>query len=375
MKKKALGIFTICLFVFACSSDSTDDSPDPIGTDFERSELLVNWADNIIVPGYQAFDTSLEELQNAFDIFNTTTDEVNLLTFRQAWLDAYLIWQRVSMFDIGPAENADYRLNMNIFPTDVTLIENNVIQGNADLSLPSNRDAKGFPALDYLISGSGDTDTDILARFNDAAEGLQLFAYTEALINDMIAFTSGVLTEWTGSFRDAFVANNGSSVNASVDRLVNDYIFYYEFPLRRAKVGLPAGAFGNVPTDELLEAFYIGGDISNELTIQALEAVQDFFNGISFNGNSNGIGLDDYLNALDAENNDGISLATIINNQYNAATNIVEGLSSFQEELEVNPPVDLLLAVEELNRVIPLIKTDMLSFLNINVDFQDNDGD
>lgn len=371
--KKFFGIVLWSLIVFGCSSSTSDDSEPPVVVNFERSELLANWADNLIIPAYQAFDASLGDLEAAFDTFNTTTDETNFLAFRQAWIDAYFVWQRVSIFENGPAESISYRDNINIYPTDETTIDQNIASGNANLALPSNRDAKGFPALDYIINGIADNDADIIARFNDPAEGTNIFAYTEALIDDMISLTDNVLAQWLNGFRDDFVENDGSSVNASVDRIVNDYIFYYEFPLRRIKLELASGVRGNEPSETLLEAFYIG-NISNELCLEALQATQDFFNGVTFNGQS-GIGLDDYLNALDAENFEGVSLTDIINNQYNLARTTIENLALFQEELQNSPPLNLITAVEELNRLIPLIKTDMLSFLNINVDFQDNDGD
>ncbi|NAS32768.1 peptidase M75 [Flavobacteriaceae bacterium R38] len=375
MMKKIFLLFVFGSIILGCSSsDSSDDTPPtPPTTSFQRSELLINWADNIIIPSYEAFQTSLSSLQTAFDNFNTTADEANLIALRNAWRDAYFAWQRVSMFEIGPAENVDYRLNINIYPADVTQIQQNITSGNADLSLPSNRDAKGFPALDYLINGLAADDTAIVARFNDGAAGINLLNYTGSLIADMVTLTNGVLQEWTGNFRDSFVANDGSSATASVDRYVNDYILYYERFLRAGKVGIPAGVFSASLNPQNLEAFY-KGDISNQLCLEALDAVQDFFNGISFNSTTNGIGLDDYLNTLGVESG-GQQLSSLINNQYNTARNMINGLDSFQEELQNSPPVQLLLAYDELQRIVPLIKVDMLSALNINVDFQDADGD
>ena len=375
MKKILLLVFGLVLFGCSSSGGGSDDAPapPPPTATFERSTLLVNWADNIIIPSYEAFQTSLAALETAFNDFNTTTDEANLLALREAWRNAYFVWQRVSMFEIGPAEDVGYRLNINIYPADANLIEQNAASGNADLALPSNRDAKGFPALDYLINGIAADDAAILSRFNDANEGSDLMNYTGSLISDMISLTDDVLQAWRGSFRDSFVANDGSSATASVDRYVNDYILYYERFLRAGKVGIPAGVFSESSSPANLEAFYIG-NISNELCLEALDAVQDFFNGVRFGSTSNGVGLDDYLNTLGVESN-GQLLSDIINEQYNTARDMVNGLNSFQEELRNSPPVDLLLAYDELQRIVPLIKVDMLSALSINVDFQDADGD
>jgi len=371
--KRIISFYIILLTIVGCSSSDENDTPSTVA--FQRTNLLTNWADNIIIPGYQSFNLSLENLDNAFNNFSTTTNQSNLIELRQAWENAYIAWQRISMFENGPAESLGYRLNINIYPTNTSTIEQNIANGNSNLALPSNRDAKGFPALDYLINGSASSDADIVTRFNNPNERVLLLNYSEAIINDMVTLTENILEQWTNTFRDTFIANDGSSTTAATDLLVNDYIEYYEFFLRRGKVGLPAGVFGNAPSQNLLEGFY-KGDISNELCLEALEAVQNFFNGVSSLNGSNGIGLDDYLNTIGAEDNEGNLLSVVINNQFNTVINTIENLNSFQEELTSNtPPTNLLLAVEELNRVIPLIKIDMLSFLNINIDFQDSDGD
>ncbi len=370
----------ICSFIILGCSSSGSNSDDDVstnngsdnmssGTTFQRSELLANWSDNIIIPAYQSLTEALDNLNTAFVLFSNDTSESNLVALRTAWIEAYFVWQRVSMFEIGPAENIDYRLNMNIFPADTAQINANVNIGNADLSLPSNRDAKGFPALDYLLNGLADTDASIVARFTSATDGGNLLNYTERLILDMQSLTNQVLTQWTGVFRDQFVANDGSSSTASVDRYINDYIFYYERFFRAGKVGIPAGVFSGSTRPQNLEALHIG-TLSNDLFFEALDAIQDFFNGVAFNTSSNGIGLDDYLNSTN--NNE---LTTLINSQYNTARNAFLGLNSFQVELENTVPTSLLEAYDEIQRVIPLIKVDMLSALNINVDFQDADGD
>lgn len=375
MKKtilKSLIIASVIFGYYSCSSG--DDSSETLGeetviTNFERSELLANWSDNIIIPALETLSGSLSDLTTTFNLFNTNRDEVNLTALRGAWRASYFVWQRASMFEIGPAENIDFRLNMNIFPADVLQINTNVNSLSTDLSLPSNRDAKGFPAIDYLINGIADSDAEIVARFNDATEGDALINYLESLVLDMESLTNQVLQEWQNSFRDEFVANDGATAVASVDLFVNDYIFYFERFLRAGKIGIPAGVFSNTTLPQNLEAFY-DETLSNDLFLEGLDAVQSFFNGNSFNTSTSGIGLDDYLNALNRDD-----LTSLINDQFDLSRTMVTNLNSFQQELENNPPVSLLQAYDEVQRLVPLLKVDMLSVLNINVDFQDADGD
>ncbi|MDO6519770.1 imelysin family protein [Zobellia uliginosa] len=377
--RRFFALFTAATMIWACSSDSSgggtsdDVDPEPESVSFERGPMLTNWADNIIKPSYEAFSSEMSDLQTAFDTFKADATETNLVAFRASWLSAYKMWQRVSMFEIGPAETVGLRLNMNIYPTDGPKIDGFVTSGTYDLALASNRNAKGFPALDYLINGLGDTDTDIVAKYN-GAEKENLIAYTEAIIADMSSLTSGVLAEWNSGYRDTFVANDGASATASVDRFINDYIFYYEKYLRAGKMGIPLGAFSESVLPQNVEAYY-KADVSNELFIEGFEAVHDFFNGVHYGKTTSGESLASYLDALN-EVKDGEDLTKLINEQFDLAKTKVEALAPFREELEDNvPPKNMLLAYDEVQRIVPLFKVDMVSAMSVSIDFVDTDGD
>lgn len=368
-----LSLITAGLLIWSCSSDSSGEGVEDDDTllTFDRGALLENWADNIILPAYESFQLQLEALSTSYAIFSADRSTTNLEAFRLAWLSTYMAWQQVSLFEIGPTETAGLRLNINTYPIDVSLIGQFVATGDYDLSLPSNRDAKGFPALDYILNGLETDDTALLTRFDDP----NLLAYVQDVLDDMSSLTNTVVDEWQTSFRDAFVANDGSSVNASVDRFVNDYIFYYERFLRAGKMGIPAGVFSGTPEPQTVEAFY-DAEISNMLFLEGLATVQDFFNGRHFGSNETGESLASYLKFLDITT-DGEALDVVINNQYDLARSQVEALNPFLQEIEENVPVptNLLLAYDEVQRIVPLIKVDMLSALNISVDFADADGD
>lgn len=368
-----LGLF------WACSSDngmdiSDDVNPEPGAVNFQRGPMLTNWADNIIVPSYEAFATETANMKVAFESFKNNADEANLVELRAAWFDAYKAWQAVDMFEIGPAETVGLRLNVNTYPTNVDLVEANIADGNADLTLSSNRAAKGFPALDYLINGLGETDTDIVSKLNASSAGSAQIAYIENVIIDIQNSTDQVLAEWKSGYRDTFVNNDGASSTASVDRFVNDYIFYYEKFLRAGKMGIPLGVFSGSTLPGNLEAFY-KGDISNELFLEGLGAVQDFFNGKHFGETTSGESLASYLDALNTVKN-GEDLNAIINGQFNTARDMVASLNTFRQEIENNtPPTEMLLAYDEVQRIVPLLKVDMVSAMSISVDFVDADGD
>ncbi|MGB6152490.1 MAG: imelysin family protein, partial [Pricia sp.] len=254
--RRLFGALLVVTLLWACSSDDSGvvDNPPAEGenpgtpngeTGFERGALLANWADNIIVPSYEAFTAEVASMKTAFDAFKADASEANLVALRVSWLSAYRTWQKVSMFEIGPAETVGLRLNINIYPTDTEKIAGYLASGSYDLSLPSNRDAKGFPALDYLINGLGEDDPSIVSKFNEPGKDA-LIGYIDDVLADMTGLSDQVLSEWKQGYRDTFVNADGSSATASVDRFTNDFVFYYEKFLRAGKMGIPLGVFSGV---------------------------------------------------------------------------------------------------------------------------------
>lgn len=377
MKKMWLLLpLVLLVFVWACSSDSDDSDTDDDGSPvtFDRGTMLANWADNIIMPSYSAFLTSHASFKAEFDIFKNDRSEANLVSLRQTWVDAYKSWQHISMFEIGPAEINGLRLNVNTFPTDFDLIQDHIGSGSYNFELSSNRDSKGFPALDYLLNGIAGTDAEIVAVYTNTTNGDAHITYFEDILNDIETRVSAVHDEWQNGYRDTFVTNDGSSATASVDRYVNDFIFYYEKFLRAGKMGIPLGVFTGTQAPTTLES-YFRPELSNVLFQEGLNAVQDFFNGKHVGSAETGESLASYLIALNTVKN-GEALDELINQQLNTARDRVSTLDAFRTEIENNnPSTNLLLAYDEVQKTVPLFKVDMVSAMSIAIDFVDADGD
>ncbi|MEL7270012.1 MAG: imelysin family protein [Bacteroidota bacterium] len=379
MRKNSWWAMLLVMFFFGCSSDGDggstpgqDDDVAPIS--FDRGPMLQNWADKIILPAYQSFSLDLQDLKTSYDTFAAERTTQNLGSLRDAWETTYSSWQQVSMFEIGPAEALGFRLNMNTYPVDVELVENYISSGNYDLTVPSSRDAKGFPALDYLFNGLETDDNALVLRFDSGADSGNRLAYVGDVIGDMISLTEEVISQWDTGYRDTFVSNDGSSATATTDKFVNDFIFYYEKFLRAGKMGIPLGVFTGTPASNTIEAFY-KEELSQQFFLTGLQAVQDFFNGKHFGSSATGESLASYLRSLN-EVKDGVALDAVINNQLDEARELVTGLGTFRQEIENNnPPTNMLLAYDEVQRVVPLFKVDMVSAMSISIDFVDADGD
>ncbi|MDC7999214.1 imelysin family protein [Gilvibacter sediminis] len=381
LKKIFFILFTGLLL--ACSSD--DPAPDPDNgnggngnnggegtTGFDRAALLANWADNIIVPAYQDFYPTTEALEVSVTAFRENPTAVNLEQVRTDWLNAYRAFQWVSMFETGPAEDLRFRARLNTYPADTATIDEFIATGTYDLELPSTIDAQGFPALDYLLFGIADTEEEIIDFYENDPTAVNTLVYMQALAVNIKTLTSLVRDLWQSSFAASFKANTDASATGSIDKLTNDFIFYYEKALRAGKIGIPAGVFSTDPLPQNVEAFY-NQEVSKELALEALLAVQNFFNGTGANG-GNGRGFKSYLDFLNTIKN-GEDLSTLINEQFDLARLAINDLDdNFATQVQTDN-IAMLEAYDELQRNVILIKVDMLQALSIDVDFVDTDGD
>ncbi|MEX0721260.1 MAG: imelysin family protein, partial [Balneolaceae bacterium] len=288
-----LFIFSLSLIAYACTSDHPSG---PESSDFDRQEMLKNWADNIIIPAFDSFKEETAQLKTAADGFTSNPTLETLNNLRATWETAYLSFQHVYMFEVGAAMNLRYHDNLNIYPADTEEIHKN-IEGSYNLELPSLNNSQGFPALDYLLYGLSDADSELLSYYTTGENPEGYRAYLTDLTTRIDDLTGQVLTFWEEGFRNEFIENDGNGSNTSVDMMVNDYIFYYEKVLRAGKVGIPAGVFSGMPLSSHVEAYY-RADLSKALLLEALTATQNFFNGKHFNSNENGESLSSYLDFL-----------------------------------------------------------------------------
>ena len=368
MIKKFLSIVFLLVLINACSYDRTDD-PISLVDNFDRGSMLTNLSDNIIIPSYEDFAAKMTSMKNAGQTFTASPDQNSLEQFRASWLDAYKSWQRVEMFNIGKAEELQYSYYMNVYPLTVSDVENNIVNGGYDLNSVNNQDAQGFPALDYLLYGIADNDSDLLAMYSNGPDATKYSNYINAILNQMNSLTQEVLSHWKSSYRATFIDSRSNTATSSLNKLVNDFIFYYEKGLRANKIGIPAGIFSSSPLPNKVEAFY-RKDISKELVLDALQAVEDFYNGKHFNSNTTGESFKSYLIYLDRND---IYVST--RDQFNAARLEINNLSNNLSEQVITDNSKMTRAYDELQKAVVLLKVDMLQAFSINIDYVDADGD
>ena len=362
-----IGIAIIASTFSGCKDDQVSEQ---MSDGFDRGAMLENWADNLILPGYTDYVRALEELKQKADDFITNPDDIGLTELRNSWLNAYLNWQNVSMFEIGKAESIGLRDFTNTFPTNNEDIDGFIASASYDLELSSSRMAQGFPAIDYLLHGLAEDDANIVSRFeNGTNEGELLVRYCSRLLE----LSNEVLNDWNSGFRDAFVENDGSGGNNSVNKLMNDFMFYFERSLRAGKVGIPAGVFSSTVLPEKVEAFY-SKNHSKELLLAALDRVVRFYNGMHHEGDGSGPGVNDYLDFLQSISGTE-HLSSEISQQIALAIEQAETLSEDLSSQIISDNIAMLKLYDELQKCVVLMKVDMFQAMNIKVDFVDADGD
>jgi len=376
LEKKHFILLTLTAVLWACGGNGeTTDPPGPVDKGKDRQVLLTHLADNIIIPAYGNFKAKLNLMVSNADAFTAKPDQTTLTAFRTSWVEAYTEWQKVELFDFGPAERQTLRNFFNIYPANEKGINNNITDPTANLEVPASFAQQGFPALDYLINGLGSTDAAILTFYTSAPDAAKRIAYVKRLTSRMTTLLDKVTSEWT-TYRETFTTKTGLDIGSPTSLMVNGFVLHYERFIRSGKFGIPSGAMLNgVVSAEKVEAFY-KKDLSRTLAQTAHQAVVDFFNGKSIKTGTEGPSFKTYLTALGAKDSGtGQLLADIINNQFTASKGKIEVLKpNLYEEVKTNNQA-MIAVYTEMQKAVRMLKVDMTSAMSITITYTDNDGD
>lgn len=349
------------IYVSSCGEDEGTGGT----VDFDREALLENVGNKLILTGYSTLQEDINSLQTKVTDFNTSPTTENLGLVKSTFQEAYLSWQAVSFYEFGPAFDVLLRSSLNTFPTKAKEIDRNIEEGGYNLDAIPNVDAKGFPAIDYLLYSAAEEE--IVARFeNDSKVG----TYLADVVANMKTKVDAVVTAWSaggGNYIGEFISRTGTDAGSSVGLLVNELNRHYEVNTRDKKIGIPLGVRSlDVPLPDDVEARY--SEQSINLALANLNAIKQLFEG----GEGEAIGFDDYLKELNAGQG---TLHTSISSQFDAAIAAVELIPEPYSETVSNNPEQAKTAYTELQKLVVLLKADMPSALGVLITYQDNDGD
>lgn len=359
-------VFSLSLVFLNCrKKDDKKEEPKEV---YDKQAMLTNLADNVILPLYSSFKVSLDSLVTAYSDFKSSGSISDFQQVKQKFAVSYLKYQRCDLFEFGPAEAVIFRSNFNIFPTDTLQIKSNISSGSYDLGTISNLDAKGFPAIEFLLYGSNSNELDVVMSFTNSANRKQ---YVSDLISEMSAKFNTIYSTWNSTYRTTFINSLGTDVGSSIGFLVNQINFELDY-LKNAKIGTPLGKKTlGTPVPGSCEAYYTANSV--KYAIETLQLIENVYLGRNSSG-GNGKGFDDYLIHLDSKYNGG-SLNDAINAQFGVAKAKLSMIGSPLSDQVITNATVVDAAYVELVKLLVLLKTDMPSNLGVIITYQDGDGD
>ncbi len=350
-----------------------DDDSGP-GTDFTQSRLDIaeTLAEDFIAPGFTSLRENAVQLRDAVNDFVSTPDDTGLVLAQERLRLTRLTWQSVATFQFGPTGDVAMRREFNTYPVDESKIQDNIDSGDYTLGSVGNVGAEGFPALGYMLHGIAEGNDQIVDLYVNDAVGKH-GAYLTALAERVLTVCTVVENAWSpssGNYVAVFTSESaaGTDVGSALSLVVNAYEFHLQRFLRDGKIGIPAGVrSAGIPRPESVEAFYAG--YSTDLLDTALEEMKNIYTGES-GPNNNGYSLEDYLVTLGRED-----LAGEISLQFDE---VIEMAATLNDPLNTEIENDEQGAVDvflEIQKLVPLIKSDMASARGVIITNQDADGD
>lgn len=373
--KKIPGLFvmiTLAALLFSFSCKKKQNKEEDNAPDFDKAAMLSNIGNNIILTNYQSFNDKVNTLNSAIGTFTTSPDSAGLFALRVLFIDTYVAWQKCSVFELGQAETELMRGALNTFPVDTVQINTNISTGTYNLSSAENIDTKGFPAVEFLLYGPGDI-TVTLSKYSTAPDAANRKDYLLAVVTEVKNKTNAVYSSWSasgGNYIASFISSQGLDIGSSTGNLVNQLNYDLEL-LKNIKIGIPSGVKSlGTPYPEKTEAYYSG--LSLQLAKENLQTIENVYLGKSASGD--GMGLDDYLDHLGAQNASG-GLNDAIKGKFVSAKAKLNAIPETLSQSVLTNSNAVNEAYNELQQLVVLLKVDMTSALGVAITYQDNDGD
>jgi predicted lipoprotein len=336
--------------VFACSKKSNTSD----GSDFSKTELLTNLANNLILVDYQLLVNEVEKMENKFLLCKESPSPSAFDSLRSSWENTYIQWNRVAMYNFGPAMDIGLFASTATSPSDTNKINENITAGVYNLNAATNIQAIGLPALDYLFFQKN-------AYANFVSNQKQV-SYIGDIISKLKTEFQTVNSGWKNSYTSTFIKSTGTESTSAFSMFLNEFLKNYEL-VKWVKVGIPLGK----QTLDIQKPEYIEGrnaKLTFRLLKSNLQALKDIYEG----GSS--IGLDDYLIALNKK-----SLAESISSSFQSMILDVESYSTDFESMLTSDTDKLNALYTKIQNLVVSLKSDMIPSFGVLITYSDNDGD
>ncbi len=352
MKDKVLAVSVFVFCLMGCSQTSET------GAGFDRKAMLTMYADEFIIPSFEALVREVLSLDTALRRLSFNPNQQNLDLAKKAWISSYSAWQSANCYNFGPGQTTFGTLDLNIgtFPASAEKIEAAIARGDTLLQ-NFDRDARGFLGVEYLLFGGGNQTLSQFAQPNRCA-------YLRAISANLVSLSSAVLQGWK-TYRSDFLAALGTDGGSSASLLYNSFVASYEVA-KNYKLGLPLGKRPGQtqPQPELVEAYYSGESV--------LMLRKHFENIVALWRGKNGTGWRAYLMSIPG----GKELIESTEAQITATKMALDALPKepLSQIIRQNDPRAESVHTE-FQKLTRFFKSDMSSLLGISITYQSGDGD
>jgi predicted lipoprotein len=203
-------ILALPFLLAACGGGGT------VADGFDDRAIVVDFADQVVVPTYLTLDTRMQALSAAIDALRASPDDEHLDAARAAWVGAREPWEQTEGFLFGPVDSFGFDPALDSWPVNTTDLDA-VLASDDELTAAFvaglDETQKGFHTIEYLIYGE---DGDKPASALTARE----LAYLAALGDEAAHVTGQLALAWTdgiegqGPYRDT-IATAGEDGNTA----------------------------------------------------------------------------------------------------------------------------------------------------------------
>ncbi len=138
------------------ASTATAALPVASASKFDK-QILIDFADKIVIPMNLLFATRAKALSQAVDRFTTAPSHQSLTAAQAAWVNARAAWEQTECFGFGPAKSFGYDGALDTWPVNAVDLSA-VLTGKEALTTASvaklKETEKGFHVIEYLLFGN-----------------------------------------------------------------------------------------------------------------------------------------------------------------------------------------------------------------------------
>jgi predicted lipoprotein len=351
---------------------------------FDRTGMLTNIGNNIIVPSYTAFTADADSLYLAAQLFAATQTSATLLNLQRQWLQATLSWKSCELYNFGPALNNGNAVNIQSdFIITASAVESAVSNTPAvydSTFVPKQTtDVRGISAIEYLLFDPVNGNTAILNNYtNNSTASQQRLNYLKGLIQDLRSNAHGLLNAWLpsgGNYIQIFIAANGNDINSSISFLVNQIVYMNDY-MKNYKIGRPLGirikASNGPALPTYVETYY--SSHAFECMTTNFKSLDNLYFGVGNNGIKQP-GFSDLVAAENGQTGTGQPLSSAMRQTLDSLYSQIKAFNVPLESAVINDASQVNNLYVSSKQLLVLTKLDMVNSLGVVLTTTDNDGD